>query len=140
VPTATPAPSPNPTQFSLGNLTVHPSSATAGESVTVSVYVFNAGDVQNSYMAELKINGSVEETKETTLAGGAGATIVFTVTKDAPGNYTIEIGEQTGEFTVSTHVSGVNWSVIGGGIAGAVVVAGIVAASLLKRRKGASTI
>jgi len=102
--------------------------------------VVNTGDVQNSYIAELKINGSVEQTKETTLAGGAGATVVFTVTKDAPGNYTVEIGEQTGEFTVSAHASGVNWSSIGGGIAAGVVVVGIVAASLIRRRKGASTI
>jgi hypothetical protein len=96
--------------------------------------------MQNSYMAELKINGSVEETKETTLAGGAGATVVFAVTRDTPGNYTIEIGEQTGEFTVSAHASASNWTSIGGGIAAVVVVVGIVAASLLKRRKGTSAI
>ena len=91
-------------------------------------------------MAELKINGSVEETKETILAGGAGATVVFTVTKDTPGNYTIEIGEQTDEFTVSAHASALNWSAIGGGIAAVVVVVGIVAASLWTRRKGASAV
>jgi hypothetical protein len=139
VATLTPAPSPDPAQFSLRNLTVNPSTVTAGESVTISVDVLNTGDVQNSYMAELKINGSVEETKETTLAGGAGATVIFTVTKDTPGNYTIEIGEQTAEFTVSESAAATSWPSIGGIIV-SVMGVGIVAASLWTRRKGASEV
>jgi len=111
-------------------LTVNPSAVTTGESVNISVYVLNIGDVQDSYTAKLKINGFVEETKEIILASGASATVSFTVTKDIAGRYEVEIGGQTGEFTVSAPVGAINWSSFGK-IFAAVVTCGVAAVLLL---------
>jgi hypothetical protein len=131
----TPAPTLSPAEFSLGNLTINHSTVATGESVIISVYVLNTGDVQGSYTARLMINGSVEETKESILAGGASTTVSFTVTKYTAGTYGVEIGGQTGEFTVSAPAAMISWLLIGGIIA-PVVIVGIVSASLLTRRRG----
>jgi Domain of unknown function (DUF2341)/CARDB len=153
-PTPTPEPTPVPAQFELSNLVVNPSTVEVGETVTVSVDVSNTGEAEGSYAAMLKINGSLEETKEITLAGGASATATFTVSKDTAGTYEVELGGQSGEFSVSSPTptpeptatptptpvptpppAGLGWSVIGG-IIGGVVIVGIAAAYLLMRRRG----
>jgi hypothetical protein len=123
-----------PAQFTLSNLVVNPSTATTGESVTISVDVSNTGEVEGSYAAILKINGSLEETKEVTLAGGASTTVTFAVSEDTAGKYEVGLGDQSGEFTVGS--PGVSWSIIGGIIA-AVVIVGLGATYLLIRRRGA---
>jgi hypothetical protein len=135
-PTPTPKPTPKPAQFTLSNLVVNPSTIiTTGDSVTVSVDVLNTGEVEGIYAAMLKINGSLKETKETTLAGGASATISFTDSEQIAGRYVVEIGGQSGEFTVASPPAGVSWSLIGGIIA-AVLIVGIAASYLLMRRRG----
>jgi hypothetical protein len=125
-----------PAQFALSNLVINPSTVEVGETVTVSVDVSNSGEVEGSYAAILKINGSSEKTKEITLAGGASATVTFTASKDTAGRYDVELGDQSGEFSVSSPPAGLSWSVIGG-IIGGVVIVGIAAAYLLMRRRGA---
>jgi Polysaccharide deacetylase len=134
-PTPTPKPTPKPAQFTLSNLVVNPSTITTGESVTISVDVLNTGEVEGTYAAMLKINGSLRETINTTLAGGASATISFTDSEQIAGTYGVAIGGQSGEFTVSSPPAGVSWSLIGGIIAAALIV-GIAASYLLMRRRG----
>ena len=89
--------------------------------------------MQGSYAATLKINDSTEAAKDITLAGGASATVSFNVAKDAAGIYKVDIGDETGEFTVSSPAA-LSWSVIGGIITG-VVIFGIVATYLFTRRR-----
>jgi hypothetical protein len=97
--------------------------------------VLNTGGVQGSYIAELKINGSVEGSQEVTLAGGASIAVNFDIAKDTAGEYMVDIGGQTGKFTVSEPAAGVSWSLVGGIIA-AVVIAGTSAIFIFRRRRG----
>ncbi len=96
----------------------------------------NTGGAPGTYLAELKINGSVEDTEEVDLAGGSSVTISFEVAKEAAGEYAVEIGGQTGSFTVSSPAAGVSWSLVGG-VIGAVLVIGISGTFLFMRRRGA---
>jgi len=95
----------------------------------------NTGDVQGSYIAELKINAAVEGSQEVTLAGGASIAVSFDIAKDTAGEYMVDIGGQTGEFTVSVPVAGVSWSLVGG-IIGAVLILGTSFVFLSMRRRG----
>jgi len=121
--------------------------------VVVTIDVLNTGDMPGTYIAELRINGSIEDTREVNLAGGASMTVSLQVAKDTAGEYAAEIGGQTGTFavsnpgavaeeggqtgtfTVSNPGAVVNWSLIGGIIA-AVMVMGISGTFLFIRRRG----
>jgi len=132
-PTPTPTPTPIPAQFIVRNLTVAPSSVASGDIVKISAEVLNNGGVEGSYVATLRVNDSIEATKNITLAGGASTTVSFNTTRDAGGTYRVDIGGQTGEFKVGSAALG--WSAIGGIITG-VVVLGVVATYLFMRRRG----
>jgi hypothetical protein len=116
-------------------LTVAPDIVTAGDSVAIAVDVLNNGSVPGSYLAELKINGTVEDSKEVNLAEGAGITVSFNVTKDIVGVYTVEIGGRAGTFIVSKPPIGLRWSLIGG-IITAVLIAGLSGTFIIMRRRG----
>ncbi len=134
-PTPTPKPTPVPAQFTVSNLSIAPSNVSSGENVTISADVLNTGGVQGSYAATLKINNSTEAVKNVTLAGGGKATVSFNVAKDIAGTYKVNIGDQAGEFTVSSSPAGLSWSVIGGIITGVVII-GVAATYLFTRRRG----
>ena len=89
-----------PRSASLSGLTISPHEVEVGETVTVSVLVTNSGDIECTYQVQLMVDGSVKETSEVTLVGGASRTVNFTTTKDAPGLYTVTVGNLTGTFTV----------------------------------------
>jgi hypothetical protein len=138
-PTVTPSPTPTPVpaQFSLSNLIVAPQTVSSRDIVVITVDVLNTGGMPGTYVAELRINGSIEDVREVNLAGGASMTVSFEVVKDAAGEYAVEIGGQTGTFTVSDSGAGISWSVVGGIIA-ALVVIGISGTFLFIRRRGAA--
>jgi len=87
--------------FEVTDLVISPSQVTKGEPANISVTVKNTGDAQGSHSLELKINGTVEATEEVTLDAGASETVTFTVTKDTPGEYSIEIADLEGLLTVT---------------------------------------
>ena len=89
-----------PRPASLTNLTISPAEVKTGETVTVSVLVTNPGSIECDYQVQLKVNGSVEETNEVTLAGGASQTVTFTTAKDVAGVYSVTVGALLGTFTV----------------------------------------
>jgi len=122
---------PSPAQFTITGLDVTPQQVLPGQPVTVSAQVANTGDSGGSYTANLTVSGQVEQTKTVTLAPEAIETVTFTVTKEAPGSYTVSIGDLTEEFTVVA-ASWLNryWWVIVVGIAAVVLLA-----YLLRRRR-----
>jgi len=93
---------PEPAAFILSNLVVSPSTVEPDEPVTVSVTVMNVGEVEGSYTAELRIDGSKVDEYTVTLDGGLSETVEFTVTEDTDGTYTASIGELSDSFTVET--------------------------------------
>lgn len=86
--------------FEAGNLTVEPSSALAGQPVTVSADVTNSGDTEGTHTIILLVNGAEESRQNITLAAGAGQTVTFNLAKDAAGEYEIEVAGLKGELAV----------------------------------------
>ncbi|GAI58085.1 unnamed protein product [marine sediment metagenome] len=82
-----------------------------GESVTVTTNVGNDGGQEGSYVANLKINGQTQDTKEITLSPGQSQGIGFSILDNEPGRYVVEIGGLSGEFQTSVWV---NWWLIAG--------------------------
>lgn len=91
---------PLPPAFKLSELEVIPAVVNLGEKVVVTAKLANTGGTQGTYTAELKINGSPNQTEKVIMAAGADYMLVFNVPTDSPGNYTVALGELTGKFVV----------------------------------------
>jgi len=126
---------PEPAQFTITGLDVTPEQVPPGQPVTVSAQVTNTGDSEGSCTVNLTVNGQVEQTKTVTLAPEAMETVTFTVTKEAPGSYTVSIGDLTEEFTVAAAApSWLNrywWIIVVG------IVAVVLLAYFLRRKRAA---
>ncbi len=90
------------TSFQLGNLTITPSEAMISQQVVISVGAVNIGDVQGSNSLSLKINDTVTEIKELTLAANESQIVAFNVNETIEGSYNVTIGDQFGIFSVSS--------------------------------------
>ncbi len=117
-----PPPPPPPAHFVASDLTIVPSLEkiewgiltfviSTGQSVTVTTSVGNDGGQEGSYVANLKINGQTQDTKEITLSPGQSQGIVFSILDNEPGHYVVEIGGLAGEFQTLVWV---NWWLIAG--------------------------
>jgi len=110
----TPAPPPFPTpgpmapprvpaagrpMIKLQNLTITPNQVKQGDPVTISAIVANSGTEHGRYSVVLRIDGVVEGITEVDLPPGTSQHSVFTVTKDAPGTYYVELDGLAGTFT-----------------------------------------
>ncbi len=92
--------------MSVQYLSVSPQQAANNTPVTISANVVNTGDQGGNLNVTLKVNGQVEETRMVSVGPKATQPIKFTVAKSEPGTYAIDIGGQTGSFTVSdSHVN-----------------------------------
>jgi len=105
-----PPPPPASAQFKLSELVINPAQTEVGEPVTISTIVQNTGEVEGSCTLTLKINGEIEQSKETTLAAGESRQVSFTAVKDEPGTYAVAIDGLTGEFIVLTSMPSPAWS------------------------------
>lgn len=95
-----PPPPPEPARFNISGLSVTPESAKAGETVTVSATVTNAGGCSGKYGLELRVNGVQEATQEVTLNVGASQKVSFAVKRTAPDTYNFGLNGAGGLFTV----------------------------------------
>ncbi len=91
--------------FTLSSLSISPPEVSAGEAVTISVFLVNAGEADGSYTATLKINGAIAETREVSLVGGTSETVTFTTSQGEAGAYSIEVNGLPGSFTVKEGAS-----------------------------------
>jgi hypothetical protein len=89
-----------PAAFEVSDLSISPASTQAGEPVSISFIVTNTGDEEGTYTVTLKVNGEVEATREVTLAGGAEASLTFTVIRENAGTYEVEVDGLSGSFTL----------------------------------------
>ena len=126
-----------PATFATKSLSIHPSEAQIGETVTVSTAVANSGDLAGTYKVVLKIDDVAVETKEVTLAGGASEKVTFTTVKDSPGTYRVNVDNLSISVTVKEAAlpvsppaspppqppdASINWPILGGIIAGVILV------------------
>jgi len=98
------APATSNSDFDYSNLVVEPAVANPGDQITISVQVENAHPFELTKLISLKIDNLEEAQKEISLAAGKSETVNFLICKNAPDEYTINIGKQT----ASLHVNAIN--------------------------------
>jgi hypothetical protein len=79
---------------------LQPSQVLAGQPVKIMANVANRGDISSSFTASLMINGQLEATRKVSVPGNMAVPIEFTVTKDKPGTYEVELNGQKIYFTI----------------------------------------
>jgi len=96
----------SPASFSVSNLIISPDRVKQGETVTISAMVTNSGEVNGSYSVVLKIKGTVEGVEEVHLGPNTSERVSFTITKNTPGFYNVELEGLTGRFVVEMEWQG----------------------------------
>jgi len=99
-PTPAPTPPPAPAAFQTADLAINPAEIDPGQELSITAMVTNTGDIKGSYMAELKINDTTQQTIQVIVDAGEPKVITFVVVKDAPGIYEVALGGLTGQFEV----------------------------------------
>ena len=89
-----------PAHFSVSNLVIAPDRVKQGDSITVSAVATNTGEVAGAYSVVLKVNGVAESIEEVSLGPGGSQRVAFTVTKDTPGFYQVDLEGLSGRFVV----------------------------------------
>jgi len=94
-----------PATFAVSNLVIEPEEAMIGENIDISVLVTNTGDLSAQYRLDLRIDNAVVTSKWITLDGGAGITVMFSVSAVRAGTYAVSLWDKTGEFTVTQQIA-----------------------------------
>jgi len=100
VPVAGGAAKPAPAPLRVNNLRITPKRAKLGKKVTIMAEASNLSADFSSYSLVLRIKGRVEAVKEITLEPGQSQKVAFTILKDRPGTYSVELEESKGSFRV----------------------------------------
>ena len=120
----------NPSQLSIQYVSVNPHQTIAGQPVTIITNVVNTGDEAGNLNVALKINGMVEQTRMVSVGPQGTQPVKFTISKDQPGTYTVDIFGEQGSFTVlgddSTAGAPVNGGLIAILIMGVLVLATVM--------------
>ncbi len=87
-------------EFELSNLVISPTKVGLGQTVTVTADVENVGGEEGTITVELKIGGTVEDSKEVTLAEGESEMVTFTASRDAEATYVVKVNGLTATLTV----------------------------------------
>jgi hypothetical protein len=90
-----------PAEFTLKNLIISPDNATAGDAVQISVNVTNIGDLQGNETVNFEINNAVKDTENVSLVAGSSQLVQFTDVETSPGNYSVKVGDLTGNFIIN---------------------------------------
>lgn len=86
--------------FIVENLDVSPREVDPGENVYIIIDIANTTNIDGICVAELKINGILEQTARVVLKGQEKKTVTFTVVKNDPGTYSIEVNGEVDTFKV----------------------------------------
>jgi len=90
-----------PASFSASNLSITPSEAEVGESVTVRATITNTGDLSGQKDIVFKVNNVMDGITKVSLKGKASQEVTFTTIQGEAGTYTVDINGLTGTFTVT---------------------------------------
>ena len=82
------------------NLTVTPPVSGQGSAVVVTADVTNVGENACAYSLVLKVGGIVEALREVNLKPGQKERVAFTLLKDTPGDYEVDLEGLKGHFVV----------------------------------------
>ena len=87
--------------FTISALSVSPTDAKPGDTITITASVANQGDLAGSYEMSLILDGKVQSTQKKTVNGNSNQQVTFTVALAEPGTHQVEVNGLTGSFTVS---------------------------------------
>jgi hypothetical protein len=90
---------PKQAEFSVIDLKISPLEAEVFEPVIVTVNVTNIGGEQGEYVANITVNGVLEENQTVLLLAGESTIVEFMVIKEVEGTYSVEVGDLSGELT-----------------------------------------
>ncbi|NPE29569.1 S-layer protein [Methanococcoides sp. SA1] len=93
-------------EFEFSNLVITPAEVDAGEAVTIMIDVMNTGTDEGDVDVRLKINGEVVDSKSVTLGVDEESTVEFTHTESEAGEYLVQIGIESGTYTVTRGIPG----------------------------------
>jgi hypothetical protein len=89
--------------FVISDLTINPQQVNVGGQVNISANVTNTGQAVGTYNATLIVNNQAVGSKVVNLSPGQTTTVGWHTTSAWPeGSYDVEIGKQTGTFTITT--------------------------------------
>ena len=87
--------------FTVSNLNITPQHVKEGDTINISAVVTNNTSSSGQYSMVLRIGGVVENISELTLNANSSQTALFTIVRDTPGDYYVEVDGQRGAFTVA---------------------------------------
>ncbi|MFC3959122.1 CARDB domain-containing protein [Halovivax cerinus] len=79
--------------FAVSDAAVSDTDVDVGDTVTVTATVENTGATDGTYTAELRVDGSVEDTTEITLGAGESGTVTFEYAFADTGTYDVSVGD-----------------------------------------------
>ncbi len=89
-----------PARFIFSDFKITPLELKPGELATVHVILANTGGSTGQYKVILKINGTEAENREFTLAANSNKAVNFELTRNSPGEYSVDLNGNTGRFLV----------------------------------------
>lgn len=116
-----------PADFAASYLYISPEQAMPNQQVEISINIANHGGEKGSHSAVLYINGYPEQSQAVSVSPGSTKTVVFSVTRQAPGTYGVSLEGQQGQFTVLAPVQVVERPVAPDYFAGGLGTPGIIA-------------
>ena len=87
-------------KFLVSDLSISPVEAKAKQTITISVKVTNVGEQAGTYSVNLKLNGTLVDSKTVSLKGGESTVVTFQVITDKVGTFNVEVDGLKGAFTV----------------------------------------
>ena len=81
-----------PAELKVASPDINPNPVKVGGVTTITMDIRNVGEVEDTYNTSLVIDGEICKTWEVTLAKGAKETLSYSLSKDTPGSYSIQIG------------------------------------------------
>ncbi|RZN14122.1 MAG: S-layer protein, partial [Methanosarcinales archaeon] len=118
-------------EFKAIAFNITPVNVTHKEPVFITADITNTGNIKGEHVVELRINGSVVASQNTTLDPGEVTTLNFTYTESEPGTYFAEIENMGGEFHVVK--KSIGWLVY----AGIITAIGLIVIYLVTTRREA---
>jgi hypothetical protein len=93
-----------PADVRVTTISAQPQNVVAGQAVEIFANMANRGDEKGVYKATLKINGNVEDIKSGNISGNIAVPLQYTVYRDKPGTYEVDLNGQKTFFTVAEAV------------------------------------
>lgn len=126
-----------PADVAVMTASVRPLEVIPGEPVKILANIANRGDLDGNFTATLKVNGELESSQQLTVPGNRARSIEFTVIRDEPGVYAVDVNGQAAYFTVLERGGGLSGSTIAAIVLSALAALIIMRVLMLKFRKKA---